>query len=98
MGENPILQNKIGGGNEWGGGTGTITALTEGQQQGAGGENTRWSALTEAMKMFGPAAITQEFSKNYSNGRQMLGGIQKSARHLKYKGWKQKICGYSWVW
>ena len=27
------------------------------------GGTTRWSALTEAVNMFGPAAITQEFSK-----------------------------------
>ena len=41
MGENPILKNKIGGGNEWGLGTGTMVAITAGQQQGAGrGGNT----------------------------------------------------------
>ena len=59
MGENPILQNKIGGGNEWGVGTGTMAELTSGNQQGEGGYNTGWSVLTEAVKMFGPAAITQ---------------------------------------
>ena len=37
MGENPILQNKIGGGNESRGGTGTMVSLTAGQQQCAGG-------------------------------------------------------------
>ena len=63
MGENPILQNPIGGGNEWVGCKGTMEALKAGHQQGAGGGNTGWSALTEAVKMFGPAAITQEFSK-----------------------------------
>ena len=63
MGEKPILQNTIGGGNEWGGGTGKMAALTSGQQQGTGGGNTGCSALTEAVKMFGPAAITQEFYK-----------------------------------
>ena len=36
MGENTILQNKIGKGNEWGGGTGTMAALTAGKQQGEG--------------------------------------------------------------
>ena len=36
MGENPILQNTIGGGNEWGVVTGTMAALTAGHQQGAG--------------------------------------------------------------
>ena len=63
MGENIILQNPIGGGNEWGGGTGTLTAPTIGHQQDAGGGNTGWSALTEAVKMFGLEVITQEFSK-----------------------------------
>ena len=64
MGQNPILQNKTGGGNELGGGTGTMAALTKGQQQGTGGGvNTGWSELTEAVIMFGPVAITQEFSK-----------------------------------
>ena len=33
------------------------------------GGNKGWSELTEAGKMFGPAAITQEYSKKYSNGR-----------------------------
>ena len=37
MGGNPILQNTIGGGNELGGGTGTMTAPTAGKQQVAGG-------------------------------------------------------------
>ena len=37
LGENPILHNTIGGGKERRGGTGTMAALTEGQQQGAGG-------------------------------------------------------------
>ena len=57
IGENPILHHTIGGGNEWGGGTGTMEALTAWHQQGARGGNTGWSALTEAVKMFGPAAI-----------------------------------------
>ena len=30
---------------------------------GGGGGDTGWSVLTEAVKMFGPAAITQELSK-----------------------------------
>ena len=37
MGENPILKNTIGGGNELGGVTGTMAAPKAGQQQGAGG-------------------------------------------------------------
>ena len=79
MGEILILKNPIGGGNEWGEGTGTMEALTAGHQQDAGRGNRGWSALTEALKMFGPEAITQEFSKNYSNGRQILVGSQQSA-------------------
>ena len=35
--------------------------------------------------MCGPAAITQEFSKNLLNGRHMLGESQQSAPRLKYK-------------
>ena len=41
MGENPIPQNKTGGGNELGGGTRTMVALTKGQQQGTGGGEYR---------------------------------------------------------
>ena len=37
IGENPIPQNTIWGGNGWELGTGTMSALTLGQQQGAGG-------------------------------------------------------------
>ena len=48
-----------------GGGTVTTAAPTAGQQQGAGKGSTGWSDLTEAVKMFGPAATTQEFSKNF---------------------------------
>ena len=66
-----------------------MAALTSGEQQGAGEENTGWLALTEAVKCFGPEAITHEFYKNYSNGRPMLGGSQKSAPRLKYKRWKR---------
>ena len=47
--------------------------------------NTGWSVLTEAVKTFGPAAIIEELSKNYSNDRQVLGGSQESAAHFKYK-------------
>ena len=46
-----------------GGGTGTTIAPTAGKQKGTGRGSTGWSALTEAMKMVGLAAITQEFSK-----------------------------------
>ena len=40
-----------------------MSELTAGHQHGTGEGNTGWSALTEAVKKFGPAAITQEFSK-----------------------------------
>ena len=36
-----------------------MVSLTAWQQQGAGEGITGWSVLTEAVKMFGPAAITQ---------------------------------------
>ena len=63
MGENPILHNTIGGGNEWKVGIGTMAELTAGHQQGARWGYTGWSVLTEAVKSFGPAAIPQEFYK-----------------------------------
>ena len=37
MGENPILKNKMGGGNELGGWAGTWAEPTAGQQKGVGG-------------------------------------------------------------
>ena len=51
------------GGNEIGGATRTEAALAAGKQQFTGRGSTGWSALTEAVKMFGPAATTQDFSK-----------------------------------
>ena len=77
MRENLILQNPIGGGGKWVGGTGTMTALTAGHQQDEGGGNTGWSVLTEAVKMFGPAAITQEFSKKLLKWQADVGGESK---------------------
>ena len=59
----PNATNKVGGGNIMRGGTGTTAAPIVGQKQGAGRGSTGWSALTESVKMFGPAAITQDFSK-----------------------------------
>ena len=97
MGENPILQNTIGGGNGMGGETETTAAPIAGQQQGAGRGSTGWSALTEAVKMLGTAAITQEFSK-ILKWQADVGGDRQSAPHLKYKRRKQKFCGYLWVW
>ena len=57
-----------------GGGTVTMAALTAGHQQYSGGGNTGWSALTEAVKMFVPAAITQEFSKKLLKWQADVGG------------------------
>ena len=65
MGGNLMLQNTLGGGNGMGGGTGTTVAPIAGHQQGAGRGSTGWSALTEAVKMFGPAATTQEFLEKF---------------------------------
>ena len=59
---NQMLHNTFGGANGMGGATGTAAEPTAGQQQGAGRGSTGWSALTEDVKMFGLAAITQEFS------------------------------------
>ena len=55
MGVNLILHNTVGGRNGMGGWTGTTAALTAGQKQGAGRGSMGRSALTEAVKMFGPA-------------------------------------------
>ena len=83
MGENPILQNTIGRGNEWGGGTGTMAALTACKKQGTGGGDTGLSALTEAVKCFGPAAITQEFSKKLLKRQVDVGGESKKRATFK---------------
>ena len=62
--------------------TGTTAAPTSGQQQGEGRGSMRWSALTEAMKMFGPAEKTQEFSKKTTKmAVKCRGGVDK-ARHV----------------
>ena len=60
-----------------------MTELTAGHQQGAGGGNIGWSVLTEAVKMFGPAAITQEFSKKLLKWQADVGG--ESTRCAKFK-------------
>ena len=65
MGGNLVLQNTVGGGNVMVGGTGTTAAPTSGQHPGAGRGSTGWSALTEAVKKFGPEGITQELLKNF---------------------------------
>ena len=65
MGVNRTLHSTVVGGNRMGGATGTVSAPAAGQHQCVGRGSTGWYALTEAVKMFGPAATTQEFSKNY---------------------------------
>ena len=61
MGRNMMLHNTVGVGKVMGGGTGTTVAPTSGKQQGVGRGSTGCSALTEALKMFGPTATTQDF-------------------------------------
>ena len=78
MGGNQMLQNTVGGVNGMGGGIGTTAAPTAGHQQGTGRGSTGWSALTEAVKMFGTAATTQEFSKNSKMEGRCWGGFNKA--------------------
>ena len=67
MGETPTLHNTVVGGNIIGGTTGISAAPpaapSAGQKQCMGRGSTGWSVLTEAVKMFGPEAKMQEFSK-----------------------------------
>ena len=98
MGENIILQNRIGGGKEWEVGTGTMAALKSGHRQDAGGEKKGWSALTEAVKLFGPAAITQEFSKKFLKLQADVGGESTKCATFETQAVKAEICGYPWVW
>ena len=57
-----------------GGATGTAAAPTAGKQQGTGRSSTGWSVLTEAVKIFGPAVTTQEFSKKLLKWQADVGG------------------------
>ena len=66
-----------------GGGTGTTSAPTAGQQQGVGRGGTGWSALTEAMKMFGPAATMKEFSKKLIKWQEYFRGESKKCTTFK---------------
>ena len=52
-----MLHNTVGGGNVMGGWTEKTSSPTAGQQQGTGRGSTGWSDLTEAIKIFGTAAI-----------------------------------------
>ena len=93
MGGNLMPQNKVGGRNGMGGGTGKTEEPTAGQQKGAGRGSMGWSALTEAVQMFGPAETTQDFFKKLLKWQAYVGGSQKSAPRLKYKRRKRRICG-----
>ena len=48
-----------------------------------GGGDTGWSALTEAVKCFGPAAITQEFSEKLLKWQADVGGESKECAAFK---------------
>ena len=80
MGGNRTLQSKVLGGNEFGGVTGKAAAPTAGHHQCSGRGSTGWSALTETMKMFGPAATTQEFSKK----TKMAGGCRERFDEVRH--------------
>ena len=56
------------------GGTETTATPTSVKHKGTGRGSTGWSALTEAVKMFGTAAITQEFSKKLLKWQADVGG------------------------
>ena len=75
-----------------------MALLTVGQQQGAWGGNTGWSALTEAVKMFGTEAITQEFSKKILKWQAYVGGESTNCATFKIKAVEcckfVGICGY----
>ena len=49
-------------------------ATAAGQQRFAGRGSKVWSVLTAAVKMFGPAATTQEFSKKLLKSQVDVGG------------------------
>ena len=65
----PILQNAGVGVNGMGESTDIVpvplAAMMSGQQTFVGRGVMGWSTLTASVKLFGPAATTQEFSKKY---------------------------------
>ena len=63
-----------------------------------GGGGTGWSELTEAVKMFGTAAITQEFSKKLLNWQADVGGGSTKCATFKIQAVEAEFFGYSWVW
>ena len=69
-----MLYNTFGELNAMGGATGTTAAPTSGQHQGVGRGSTGWLELTEAVKMFGPEATMQEFSKKLIKWQADVGG------------------------
>ena len=84
MGENSTLHNTVVGGNIMGGATGTaaapLEALIEGHKQCTGRGSTGLSALTEAVKCFGPAATTQDFRKT----NEMAGGCWEGVDKVRH--------------
>ena len=71
-----------------GGGTGTWAAPTAGQKKGAGGRNTGWSALMEAVNMFGPEEIRQELLKKILKWQAYVGGELKKCATFKIQSAK----------
>ena len=83
MGLKTILENTVGGGNGMGGGTETTAAPTAGHRKGAGRVSTGWSDLMEAVEMFEPEEITQEFSKKLLKWQAEVGGISTKCATFK---------------
>ena len=65
--------------------TGTAAELESGHQKYKGRGGTGWSALTEAVKIFGPAATTQDFSKILLKGQADVGGDPTKCATFKTK-------------
>ena len=91
-----MLQDTVRGGNGMGGWTGTTAALTEWQQQGWGRGSTGWSALKKAVKMFGPAAITQELSKKLLKCHADVGRESKKCATFKIQAVEVAILRAIW--
>ena len=80
MGGNRMLNNTVRVGNSIVGATRTAKAPISGQQQGAERGSTGWSALTEAVEKFGPAATMQDFSEKILKWQaDVKGGLTKCA-------------------
>ena len=55
-----------------------------------GGGDTVWSALTEAVKCFGPASITQQFSKKLLKWKSDVGGESTKCTTFKIQAVEAK--------